>query len=258
MSRQVRRLQREFPVLRDRPGLHEDAGGRLTHTARGLAKGELELRQPGFVETLEQVIGGEDPGLTKSQGHLLLDIGHNGNVVAVDGGIPAVLRETTGSALGPLHSSLRLLRTRLQHSNSTQHAAQPLRIPRLQTDDLSCPAVHFKALQRRGARSLKEVPVELELQHDLRVILLRDATRDLRVANHVAVVSPHQEVGGADEVETAQLSDQQALIDDRLARRQRRGRSSSALRNRALGSVSYTHLRAHETDSYLVCRLLLE
>ena len=25
-----------------------------------------------------------------------------------------------------------------------------------------------------------------------------------------------------------------------------------------LGSVSYTHLRAHETDSYLVCRLLLE
>src|SRR5680860_235986 len=24
------------------------------------------------------------------------------------------------------------------------------------------------------------------------------------------------------------------------------------------GSVSYTHLRAHETDSYLVCRLLLE
>src|SRR5680860_1615902 len=25
-----------------------------------------------------------------------------------------------------------------------------------------------------------------------------------------------------------------------------------------LPSVSYTHLRAHETDSYLVCRLLLE
>ena len=25
-----------------------------------------------------------------------------------------------------------------------------------------------------------------------------------------------------------------------------------------LDSVSYTHLRAHETDSYLVCRLLLE
>src|SRR5664279_2080216 len=25
-----------------------------------------------------------------------------------------------------------------------------------------------------------------------------------------------------------------------------------------LNSVSYTHLRAHETDSYLVCRLLLE
>ena len=25
-----------------------------------------------------------------------------------------------------------------------------------------------------------------------------------------------------------------------------------------ISSVSYTHLRAHETDSYLVCRLLLE
>src|SRR5665647_2976254 len=28
--------------------------------------------------------------------------------------------------------------------------------------------------------------------------------------------------------------------------------------NQNMGSVSYTHLRAHETDSYLVCRLLLE
>ena len=27
---------------------------------------------------------------------------------------------------------------------------------------------------------------------------------------------------------------------------------------RKLNAVSYTHLRAHETDSYLVCRLLLE
>ena len=25
-----------------------------------------------------------------------------------------------------------------------------------------------------------------------------------------------------------------------------------------IATVSYTHLRAHETDSYLVCRLLLE
>ena len=30
------------------------------------------------------------------------------------------------------------------------------------------------------------------------------------------------------------------------------------LRLRTQWSVSYTHLRAHETDSYLVCRLLLE
>ena len=27
---------------------------------------------------------------------------------------------------------------------------------------------------------------------------------------------------------------------------------------RFISPVSYTHLRAHETDSYLVCRLLLE
>ena len=27
---------------------------------------------------------------------------------------------------------------------------------------------------------------------------------------------------------------------------------------KTLHTVSYTHLRAHETDSYLVCRLLLE
>ena len=28
--------------------------------------------------------------------------------------------------------------------------------------------------------------------------------------------------------------------------------------NKMIKAVSYTHLRAHETDSYLVCRLLLE
>src|SRR5664279_1168143 len=32
----------------------------------------------------------------------------------------------------------------------------------------------------------------------------------------------------------------------------------SRARDHAIKSVSYTHLRAHETDSYLVCRLLLE
>src|SRR5680860_1500130 len=37
--------------------------------------------------------------------------------------------------------------------------------------------------------------------------------------------------------------------------RRRQGRGLIA---RTEGSVSYTHLRAHETDSYLVCRLLLE
>ena len=30
------------------------------------------------------------------------------------------------------------------------------------------------------------------------------------------------------------------------------------LKENGIEAVSYTHLRAHETDSYLVCRLLLE
>ena len=30
------------------------------------------------------------------------------------------------------------------------------------------------------------------------------------------------------------------------------------MQNQGIKAVSYTHLRAHETDSYLVCRLLLE
>ena len=39
------------------------------------------------------------------------------------------------------------------------------------------------------------------------------------------------------------------------AQNRRRRNSRIMIRQRA---VSYTHLRAHETDSYLVCRLLLE
>ena len=38
----------------------------------------------------------------------------------------------------------------------------------------------------------------------------------------------------------------------------RKGCSGSMCRPIWSGPVSYTHLRAHETDSYLVCRLLLE
>ena len=36
------------------------------------------------------------------------------------------------------------------------------------------------------------------------------------------------------------------------------GNSNNDLRCNFHTAVSYTHLRAHETDSYLVCRLLLE
>ena len=35
-------------------------------------------------------------------------------------------------------------------------------------------------------------------------------------------------------------------------------RAKFAFTKKNAGAVSYTHLRAHETDSYLVCRLLLE
>src|SRR5665647_907748 len=41
-------------------------------------------------------------------------------------------------------------------------------------------------------------------------------------------------------------------------RRAFRGKTSAGRKGRGLRTVSYTHLRAHETDSYLVCRLLLE
>ena len=34
--------------------------------------------------------------------------------------------------------------------------------------------------------------------------------------------------------------------------------ADKSISHRSIMSVSYTHLRAHETDSYLVCRLLLE
>src|SRR5665647_3823406 len=37
-----------------------------------------------------------------------------------------------------------------------------------------------------------------------------------------------------------------------------RSRRANATRCFSPPAVSYTHLRAHETDSYLVCRLLLE
>ena len=33
---------------------------------------------------------------------------------------------------------------------------------------------------------------------------------------------------------------------------------NKSINSQVIKSVSYTHLRAHETDSYLVCRLLLE
>src|SRR5665647_695355 len=49
------------------------------------------------------------------------------------------------------------------------------------------------------------------------------------------------------------------VIQDRYARRSKYSlEQKAAAVEHYLESVSYTHLRAHETDSYLVCRLLLE
>src|SRR5665647_3808582 len=45
---------------------------------------------------------------------------------------------------------------------------------------------------------------------------------------------------------------------DRHRPRPLAGRDADLVRLRRPEPVSYTHLRAHETDSYLVCRLLLE
>src|SRR5665647_1847319 len=50
-------------------------------------------------------------------------------------------------------------------------------------------------------------------------------------------------------IESATLSGWPSVTDSDVNRR------GTAL---PIGPVSYTHLRAHETDSYLVCRLLLE
>src|SRR5664279_4598025 len=71
---------------------------------------------------------------------------------------------------------------------------------------------------------------------------------------------------GADILLASRLGYTEASVS--LARMVHLGRLPAALLARHLGAlerywdesiaVSYTHLRAHETDSYLVCRLLLE
>src|SRR5680860_1842415 len=57
--------------------------------------------------------------------------------------------------------------------------------------------------------------------------------------NHLHLGQPHQVTGMVDAFSRTQPGDLVVLPQERRP-------------------VSYTHLRAHETDSYLVCRLLLE
>ena len=65
-----------------------------------------------------------------------------------------------------------------------------------------------------------------------------------------------REVYGADHVTYARnFTD----IDDKInAKSAETGRDIGQITEETIGSVSYTHLRAHETPEHLVCRLLLE
>src|SRR5665647_3813986 len=77
-----------------------------------------------------------------------------------------------------------------------------------------------------------------------------DETRDKAMSRYTRLEEQFTARGGyAAESEAAAIASALAL-DDRVL-----GQSLATLSG---GPVSYTHLRAHETDSYLVCRLLLE
>src|SRR5680860_1582414 len=67
-------------------------------------------------------------------------------------------------------------------------------------------------------------------------------------------LEPTPDHGETSYVGAARLTDQVAIITGRDAGI---GRATEPVACPFI-SVSYTHLRAHETDSYLVCRLLLE
>src|SRR5665647_1646709 len=102
------------------------------------------------------------------------------------------------------------------------------------------------------------VPVDLDVHRDGRVFESR--VRGSRRPRLVAKEDPAEVPGVVDrEVLLAEPK-----VARGLGRRAWRPLSSSTVHDleppvRGTGAaVSYTHLRAHETDSYLVCRLLLE
>src|SRR5665647_3474664 len=97
------------------------------------------------------------------------------------------------------------------------------------------------------------------------VAVRRSAHRVHRRVSHLAELSARTIVLGyvmtavlwialSDRVLGALVSDPGALVTVSTLK----GWAFVAATGTMLATVSYTHLRAHETDSYLVCRLLLE
>src|SRR5680860_1730109 len=60
------------------------------------------------------------------------------------------------------------------------------------------------------------------------------------------------------DVQSLQSLQQEEAIERAQCRPQISKQLYPSLHSKSYVPVSYTHLRAHETDSYLVCRLLLE
>src|SRR5680860_1718089 len=63
---------------------------------------------------------------------------------------------------------------------------------------------------------------------------------------------------GANRVEVDAMGNLRRTLEERRPAQGRQLRLSVDLDVQRAGPVSYTHLRAHETDSYLVCSLLHE
>ena len=86
-------------------------------------------------------------------------------------------------------------------------------------------------------------------------LMLGKEQLDLRYLEQLADREQTQTLGYllkyAKEQYSGKTTDLTALMESLIRKLEKEGIGS-------VSAVSYTHLRAHETDSYLVCRLLLE
>src|SRR5665647_3791054 len=112
---------------------------------------------------------------------------------------------------------------------------------------------------RSGARALLTQAVEAEVADFLhRHCDLKTEAGRRRVVRHGHL--PEREIMtgiGPVGVRQPRIRDREAAAGERI-RFNPTILPPYARRTKSLEAVSYTHLRAHETDSYLVCRLLLE